>query len=56
MYLTQSLHRALQQNPNRIATIHADRLRTVAFAGEPIFVPRHPNAAEDDGWLLTPGR
>jgi all-trans-8'-apo-beta-carotenal 15,15'-oxygenase len=23
------------------------------FAGEPIFVPQHPEAAEDDGWLLT---
>jgi len=21
--------------------------------GEPIFVPRHPSAAEDDGWLLS---
>ena len=23
------------------------------IAGEPIFVPRSANAAEDDGWLLT---
>ena len=30
MYLTQSLHRALQQNPARIATIFGDRVRTVA--------------------------
>ncbi|MFC9786318.1 long-chain-fatty-acid--CoA ligase [Rhodococcus sp. NPDC127528] len=30
MYLTQSLHRALQQEPDRIATIFGDRVRTVA--------------------------
>ncbi|CNF94378.1 carotenoid oxygenase [Mycobacterium tuberculosis] len=24
-----------------------------AYVGEPIFVPRTPDAAEDDGWLLT---
>ncbi|MGW4338928.1 long-chain-fatty-acid--CoA ligase [Rhodococcus koreensis] len=30
MYLTQSLHRALQQEPDRIATIFRDRVRTVA--------------------------
>jgi acyl-CoA synthetase (AMP-forming)/AMP-acid ligase II len=30
MYLTQSLHRNLQQNPNRPATIYRDRTRTVA--------------------------
>ncbi|MFF0051088.1 long-chain fatty acid--CoA ligase [Streptomyces sp. NPDC005498] len=28
MYLTQSLHRAVQQNPDRIATIFGDRVRT----------------------------
>ncbi|RZL84120.1 MAG: long-chain-fatty-acid--CoA ligase [Rhodococcus sp. (in: high G+C Gram-positive bacteria)] len=30
MYLTQSLHRALQQQPDRIATIFGQRIRTVA--------------------------
>src|ERR1700704_6772871 len=30
MYLTQSLHRNLQQNPDRPATICRDRIRTVA--------------------------
>jgi acyl-CoA synthetase (AMP-forming)/AMP-acid ligase II len=30
MYLTQSLHRSLQQNPDRPATIYRDRIRTVA--------------------------
>jgi acyl-CoA synthetase (AMP-forming)/AMP-acid ligase II len=30
MYLTQSLHRSLQQNPDRPATICRDRIRTVA--------------------------
>jgi acyl-CoA synthetase (AMP-forming)/AMP-acid ligase II len=30
MYLTQSLHRSLQQNPGRPATIYRDRIRTVA--------------------------
>jgi acyl-CoA synthetase (AMP-forming)/AMP-acid ligase II len=30
MYLTQSLHRSLQQNPDRPATICRDRVRTVA--------------------------
>ena len=30
MYLTQSLHRNLQQNPDRPATIYRDRTRTVA--------------------------
>lgn len=30
MYLTQSLHRSLQQNPDRPATIFGDRVRTVA--------------------------
>src|SRR5271155_1523554 len=29
-YLTQSLHRSLQQNPGRPATIYRDRVRTVA--------------------------
>ena len=28
-------------------------LGTGHVAGEPIFVPRSPDAAEDDGWLLT---
>ncbi len=30
MYLTQSLHRSLQQNPDRPATIYRNRVRTVA--------------------------
>ncbi|MGO9350738.1 MAG: AMP-binding protein, partial [Mycobacterium sp.] len=30
MYLTQSLHRSLQQNPDRPATVYRDRVRTVA--------------------------
>jgi len=30
MYLTQSLHRNLQQNPDRAATIYRDRTRTMA--------------------------
>ncbi|MFF2087251.1 long-chain-fatty-acid--CoA ligase [Nocardia sp. NPDC058176] len=30
MYLTQSLHRSRQQEPDRIATIYRDRVRTVA--------------------------
>lgn len=30
MYLTQSLHRNLQQNPDRPATIYRDRVRTVS--------------------------
>ncbi|MFF2085386.1 long-chain-fatty-acid--CoA ligase [Nocardia sp. NPDC058176] len=30
MYLTQSLHRALQQDPDRIATVFGTRVRTVA--------------------------
>lgn len=30
MYLTQSLHRSLQQNPDRVATICRDRVRTMA--------------------------
>jgi hypothetical protein len=30
MYLTQSLHRNLQQNPDRPATIYRDRTRTMA--------------------------
>ncbi len=30
MYLTQSLHRSVQQNPDRPATIYRDRVRTVA--------------------------
>ena len=30
MYLTQSLHRNLQQNPDRPATIHRERVRTTA--------------------------
>lgn len=30
MYLTQSLHRELQQNPSKVATIFGDRVRTVA--------------------------
>jgi acyl-CoA synthetase (AMP-forming)/AMP-acid ligase II len=34
MYLTQSLHRNLQQNPDRPATIYRDRVRTVAESVE----------------------
>ena len=30
MYLTQGLHRAVQQNPEGIATIFGDRARTFA--------------------------
>ncbi|NMN95769.1 long-chain-fatty-acid--CoA ligase [Antrihabitans stalactiti] len=36
MYLTQSLHRNLQQNPDRIATIYGDRVRTVAESADRI--------------------
>jgi acyl-CoA synthetase (AMP-forming)/AMP-acid ligase II len=36
VYLTQSLHRNLQQNPDRIATIHGDRTRTVAESADRI--------------------
>lgn len=34
MYLTQSLHRALQQRPGEIATICGDRVRTVAESAD----------------------
>ncbi|MFE3444889.1 long-chain-fatty-acid--CoA ligase [Nocardia sp. NPDC059180] len=34
MYLTQSLHRALQQRPDDIATICGDRVRTVAESAD----------------------
>jgi len=34
MYLTQSLHRSRQQNPDRPATIFGDRVRTVAQSAE----------------------
>lgn len=34
MYLTQGLHRAVQQHPTRIATICGDRKRTFAQVGE----------------------
>src|SRR5690606_14806988 len=34
MYLTQSLHRALQQRPGDIATICGDRVRTVAESAD----------------------
>ena len=30
MYLTQGLHRAVQQYPDRPMTIHGDRVRTAA--------------------------
>jgi hypothetical protein len=30
MYFTQGLHRAVQQNPDGIATIYGDRVRTFA--------------------------
>ncbi|WP_067692127.1 long-chain-fatty-acid--CoA ligase [Nocardia jejuensis] len=36
MYLTQSLHRALQHEPQRIATIFGDRVRTVAESADRI--------------------
>jgi len=36
MYLTQSLHRNLQQNPDRPATIYRDRVRTVAESADRI--------------------
>ncbi|AHH18637.1 putative fatty-acid--CoA ligase [Nocardia nova SH22a] len=36
MYLTQSLHRALQREPGRIATICGDRTRTVAESADRI--------------------
>jgi all-trans-8'-apo-beta-carotenal 15,15'-oxygenase len=31
----------------------AHQLGSLDVVGEPIFVPRHPDAAEDDGWLLA---
>jgi acyl-CoA synthetase (AMP-forming)/AMP-acid ligase II len=34
MYLTQTLHRALQQEPDRLATIFGDRTRTVAESAD----------------------
>jgi acyl-CoA synthetase (AMP-forming)/AMP-acid ligase II len=36
VYLTQSLHRNLQQNPDRPATIYRDRVRTVAESADRI--------------------
>ncbi|MBZ4512183.1 long-chain fatty acid--CoA ligase [Mycobacterium avium subsp. hominissuis] len=36
MYLTQGLHRALQQHPDRLATIDADRTRTYAQSAQRI--------------------
>ena len=36
MYLTQSLHRSLQHNPDRPATIFGDRVRTVAESADRI--------------------
>ncbi|MDT5065463.1 MAG: hypothetical protein QOK02_1618 [Mycobacterium sp.] len=36
MYLTQSLHRNLQQDPNRPATIYHDRVRTVSESADRI--------------------
>ncbi|ALC18714.1 long-chain-fatty-acid--CoA ligase [Streptomyces pristinaespiralis] len=36
MYLTQSLHRAVQQNPERIATISGERVRTWRESGDRI--------------------
>jgi acyl-CoA synthetase (AMP-forming)/AMP-acid ligase II len=36
MYLTQSLHRNLQQNPERPATIYRDRVRTVTESADRI--------------------
>jgi acyl-CoA synthetase (AMP-forming)/AMP-acid ligase II len=34
MYLTQTLHRALQQEPHRTATVFGDRVRTVAESAD----------------------
>ncbi|GAA5165646.1 MULTISPECIES: long-chain-fatty-acid--CoA ligase [Amycolatopsis] len=34
MYLTQGLHRAVQQNPNGVATVYRDRQRTFAEVAE----------------------
>ena len=36
MYLTQSLHRSVQQNPDRPATIYRDRIRSVAESADRI--------------------
>ena len=36
MYLTQSLHRSVQQNPDRPATIYRDRIRTVGESADRI--------------------
>lgn len=36
MYLTQGLHRALQQQPDRLATIDGDRTRTYAQSAQRI--------------------
>lgn len=36
MYLTQSLHRAVQQNPSRVATIFGDRRRTIRESADRI--------------------
>lgn len=34
MYLTQGLHRSLQANPHKVATIHGERTRTFAEQGD----------------------
>jgi acyl-CoA synthetase (AMP-forming)/AMP-acid ligase II len=36
MYLTQPLHRSLQRNPDRVATIFRDRVRTIAESADRI--------------------
>ena len=36
MYLTQTLHRTLQQNPDRPATIYRGRVRTVSESADRI--------------------
>ncbi|AVL26406.1 putative fatty-acid--CoA ligase [Nocardia brasiliensis NBRC 14402] len=36
MYLTQSLHRTLQQHPDRVLTVFGDRVRTVAESADRI--------------------
>ncbi|MBJ8344238.1 long-chain-fatty-acid--CoA ligase [Antrihabitans sp. YC2-6] len=36
MYLTQSLHRAMQQRPDAIATIYKDRVRTISESADRI--------------------
>lgn len=37
MYLTQSLRRALRQNPDRMLNVFGDRVRTVAESANQVF-------------------